>query len=294
MSVLLGVDVGGTKAHARVLTSSVQRDVVLPSRTWLTHDQKTLLTAVQELSRAIGAVPDAVCVGASGCESANDADRMRRIIAEVWPGAKTLVVNDAELVCPAAGLDVGVALVSGTGAIAVATDAAGKTWRSGGWGHALGDDGSAYALVRSAAREVLADADWGRPPEILAKVLQQALSVDDAFAMVPRLHADPDPGKWAALAPLICAAASAGDAQSARMVGACINDLAALANVVMTRSGVVGPVILAGGLLRHQTELRQVLGDRLLQARPDLDVRVLRCAPVAGAVAVARRLLTDC
>ena len=64
------------------------------------------------------------------------------------------VVNDAELMVPAAGYFGGIGVVSGTGSIAVARTAEGHMLAAGGWGWILGDEGSAPALVREAAKAI--------------------------------------------------------------------------------------------------------------------------------------------
>ena len=67
-------------------------------------------------------------------------------------------VNDGDLVV-AAGTPEGwgVGLIAGTGSIAVGRAPDGRTARAGGWGHLIGDEGSAYGVVLDALR-------LGRPP----------------------------------------------------------------------------------------------------------------------------------
>lgn len=290
MSVLLGIDAGGTKTHARLVGPSGSENFVHPSASWLAKEHGEIVLAARSIRAGLAAEPADICVGASGCETETDVMRMRQAFSEVWPKSRVLVVNDAELVCPAAGLKSGVALVSGTGAIAVATDREGRTWRSGGWGHAIGDDGSAYALTRSAIRAVLTTHDQGRPHGALARGLMQAVGADEPLGLLHAMHASSEPSTWAALAPLIEALADDGDEDAGRLLKGVAGDLTTLAEVVIRRSGVDHCLVLAGGLLRHSRSIRDRVTVELLLRWPKMDVRMLSDPPVAGAVELARRL----
>lgn len=83
----------------------------------------------------------AIAVGAQGCEDAAHCAELAAAL-ERRLRVRTVVVNDAELLLPAAGVDRGVALIAGTGSIAVWTDGAGHTVRAGGRGWVLSDDGT--------------------------------------------------------------------------------------------------------------------------------------------------------
>src|SRR5258708_23671473 len=59
-----------------------------------------------------------------------------------------LLTNDAELVLSALDDAVGIALIAGTGSIALGCDAHGIVTRTGGWGYIIGDEGSGYDIGR--------------------------------------------------------------------------------------------------------------------------------------------------
>ena len=101
-------------------------------------------------------------VGAHGCDTAAQCDLFQGHLHPLLKGAVE-VVNDAELLVPAAGYGVGVGVVAGTGSIAVARRPDRTMLVAGGWGWILGDEGSAPGLVREAARAVRAAIDAGEP-----------------------------------------------------------------------------------------------------------------------------------
>ena len=68
------------------------------------------------------------------------------------------VLNDAELLPAALGLNHQIGLVAGTGSVAVSRSPKTGMLVAGGWGWVIGDEGSAAGLIREAGRAVLADA----------------------------------------------------------------------------------------------------------------------------------------
>ncbi|EST35933.1 hypothetical protein M878_03915, partial [Streptomyces roseochromogenus subsp. oscitans DS 12.976] len=112
--VLVGIDVGGTKTHLRALAGD---------------------TPVADHVRASGAAgvrPSALAVGGHACETPRQCAGTRTVL-RAHVDAPALVVDDAELLVPAAGLDRGVGLVAGTGSVAVGRRADGTLVQAGGW-----------------------------------------------------------------------------------------------------------------------------------------------------------------
>ena len=62
----------------------------------------------------------------------------------------------------------GVGVIAGTGSIAVGRTKDGQTARAGGWGHLIGDEGSAYSVVLDALRLVARRAD-GRDTQVVGR-----------------------------------------------------------------------------------------------------------------------------
>ena len=108
-----------------------------------------------------------------------DTDAVVRHVRAARPEA-WVVVNDvvaAWATATAAGP--GVAVISGTGSNVFGVGPDGRTWRSGGWGHILGDEGSGYWLGVESIRAALRDLDASGPPtgaqRCGARVLRRAL-----------------------------------------------------------------------------------------------------------------------
>ena len=203
------------------------------------------------------------------------------------------VVNDAELLVPAAGFADGIGVVAGTGSIAVARRPDRTMLVAGGWGWILGDEGSAPGLVREAARAVRAAIDAGEPPDALAEALLGTLGTDDPTELGRRLEATRGAEAWGRHAHAVFAAAEAGSRPARRVdrgwrSGAGDTGRAAGRPRRAARTG--GG---RGGVIANQPALMAAFAAELARVLPGTEAVLLREPPVTGALALAGRLLSD-
>lgn len=279
-----GIDVGGTKTHVRIVAgSTVVRDWVVPSDGW---SATPVDQAAGWLARLLaGERLAAVAVGAQGCEERAHCVRLREAL-EARLGIPAVVVNDAELLIPAAGRERGVALIAGTGAIAVYTDGD-VLLRAGGWGWVLSDDGSGSALVREAARAVLRRADRGEPLDQLGKLLLDSTGALDVAALAHALSWGDGPEHWGRHARAVMAAAEAGSPDARTIMDSGARALVGLVETLALRGVDVGDVVVAGGMVTQVPLYWAAVRARFAERLPESDVSLLDVPPVAGAVALA-------
>jgi N-acetylglucosamine kinase-like BadF-type ATPase len=110
--------------------------------------------------------------------------------------------------------------------------------------------------------------------------------------LLDRFYASPSRRTWAERAGVVFDLAGAGDPVSLGIVGATAGELEQAVGRVCRRLGIRGPVVMAGGLVRHQPLLQQLVRERLSE-HGITDVRVLDGDPVLGAVRLAEQLLED-
>ncbi|MEP7457707.1 BadF/BadG/BcrA/BcrD ATPase family protein, partial [Phyllobacterium sp. SB3] len=146
-----------------------------------------------------------------------------------------LVLNDSELLLPAAGKDVGISVICGTGSIAVARSHDRRMIAAGGWGWYLGDEGSAAGLVREAARAVRRSLDAGKPMEQLGRSLLQALGIDDPVELGRALGDQGSAAKIGSFVPLVFQAADAGSPLALDVIAQGGNALVALVSRLINR-----------------------------------------------------------
>jgi N-acetylglucosamine kinase-like BadF-type ATPase len=176
------------------------------------------------------------------------------------------ITNDAELVLSALSHQVGVAVISGTGSIALGRDAQGTLARVGGWGHVLGDEGSGFGIGREALQCAVRAADGRGPATALLDTILGHWQLPAPEALLERVYPTFDKTAIAALAPLVLALARAGDPVACRIEARAANELA-LAIIAVTRrlNFVAGPLPVAfgGGVLINEERLRALVIRRI-------------------------------
>ena len=293
--LVVGIDVGGTKTQLRAFAGDTRvADHVRPSSGWRPHDPVAAagwLAALVAEALPAGARPSAVAVGGHACETPRQCTQIRTAL-HLHFDAPALVVGDAELLVPAAGLQTGVGLVAGTGSVAVGRLRDGTPVQVGGWGAMLGDEGGAAGLVREAVRSVWTAHDRGEEPDALAKGLLTAFDVDEVPALGAALERATDvSAQWGRHAPAVFAAAEAGSPLARTVIADGGRSLAALVARLAARGVAVDHVVIAGSTVLAQPALYDAFVTSLAASVPGARPRPLDGAPVDGAVAMARSLV---
>lgn len=294
----VGVDVGGTKTHVAVVgTDGSRQDAVLPSAGWRRGSTFDTLENFDRLAATVDAVAPGclhtrVVVGLHGLDTAEQRRIARTELAARSRGS-VHVVNDAELLGPAAGYAQCIQLIVGTGAIAMGVDAHGTLLTADGYGAVLGDDGSAPALVRETVRAAMRHADLHGEAATLADPVVAALASAYRAASVADLAlavSTEDAYDWGRHAPLVFAAAARGSAVAQGVVESAAEALTRDVLAVRSRGALGTVVVAAGGVITHQTGLQQAFAERLARHDPELTVHVLTVPPVEGALVLAAAL----
>ncbi|MGW0037831.1 N-acetylglucosamine kinase [Gordonia sp. NPDC003376] len=288
---IVALDIGGSKTHAmRASASSVVSEVIVGSANISSMGDGE---AGKQLDRAIAAMGgaggvDVVVAGSAGIDAPSAAGRLERLLTERFTTAQIWVVNDTQLILGAADLDDGIALISGTGAVAWGRSGL-ATGRAGGWGHLLGDEGSGYWVAREAIRLALADHDAGRGESELADLLLTECELGSVVDFLDAFYTR-TPRFWAQRAHLVFEQAAAGEPRCTDIIDRSAAALAGLVIRVAQILDIDGPVVCGGGQVVHQEMLQRRLRERLAVAGIR-DVRVLDADPVHGAVRLGRTIL---
>ncbi len=304
MPYYLGIDGGGTKTtcvagdetRVRATATAGPSNIV---RVGETQARESLHQAVRQACAAAGITPEQVartCVGGSGAARPELAETVRRILAEILP-TRVEVVGDMQIALEAAfDAGPGVIVIAGTGSIAYGRNAQGHTARAGGWGFAIGDEGSAHWIGRAAVSAVLRDSDrtLGTAEKLLhakfATALCNAWGVTSLADLASTANSIPPPD-FAALFPAV---AASQDALALRVLSIAGLELAHIAAVVVSRlfpnnepSPV--PVAMIGGVFRHAELTRGDFYNELRRLDPRVEINPQVVEPVEGALRMARR-----
>ena len=300
MSYFLGIDGGGTKTTCAVgdETRVLAMATAGPSnivRVGQEQARESLRRAVLQACAAAGITPQAVsrtCIGGAGAGRPELAEVVRSILAEMLP-TPVDVFGDMHIALEAAfDTGPGVVVNAGTGSFAYGRNQLGQALRAGGWGFAIGDEGSAHWIGWLAVSAVLRESDKnpaGLEESSLVKGLFKAWGVHSILDLARAANSVPPPD-FAALFPAVAGSQDEIGRQVLREAG---RELAQVASVVIqrlfAREETIVPVAMTGGVFRHAEIVRQVFYNELRKRDPRVQVNPAVVDPVEGALRIARR-----
>ena len=185
----------------------------------------------------------------------------------------------------------GILIIAGTGSNVRGRAADGAMYSAGGWGPALGDEGSGFWIGQEALRAGFWAKDRGVTTTLLTEIgeLWGAKSLGEIVEMG---NARPGPD-FPALAPLVARCADAGDELAAAVLeraGVELAEQVALVDLKMKESRGKDKVEAAytGSVLEHISQVRSAMISALKTSAPDVRVVEGAVDPLEGALWRAR------
>jgi glucosamine kinase len=265
----LGVDGGGSKTLALIVDEQGQecgRGVSGSSNHYAIGLSQALenLHAAVNLAVAMAGCALPVCAAWLGMAGVDRPGDYEMLLPHLNKLAETVrVTNDVELVLSALDDMTGVALIAGTGSIALGRDSRGETWRVGGWGHVLGDEGSGFDMGRQVLQAVLRAADGRGPATQLSTLVMQDWHLNHHSDILEPAYSEDGTSKIARLAPLVLRAARDGDVVAQGIVEQASAELALAAfaarkNLSFPADAPVA-LVFGGGLLLNVETFREAV-----------------------------------
>lgn len=306
--LLLGVDGGGSKTAAAVasLDSSGQmiilgRGLAGPSNLRLAGREQSIASLNQAVDEALGeanAAGQAVDYAVLALAGSTSPDVRREVTN--WAKMRKLssrmgVIHDVDPVL-VGGTENGwgIALVVGTGTVAIGVDTAGNSVTKGGWGHWFGDKGSGFDIACKALAAVAEAADDIGPETILSDLVMDKLGTANPRSILKEVSADGDTRRQvAALAPLILNAAGQHDKVALDIVNGAVEETVKLVAAVAKTLAFTTPYPLAlgGGVACRSKLFRDELVARLNRLQPPPGKVTVVDEPVLGCLEIARAKL---
>jgi N-acetylglucosamine kinase-like BadF-type ATPase len=201
-------------------------------------------------------------------------DDYQRLLPHLQTLAETVAItNDVELVLSALDDLTGIALIAGTGSIALGRDLRGQISRVGGWGHLLGDEGSGYDLGRLALQAVLRAADGRSQATVLTALVMDCWHLTESSDILSHAYGDTGKSRIAELAPLVLQAAYDGDVVAGRILRRAAHELALAMRAVSRNlafpNGTAIPLAFGGGLLVKEPAFRDAVLRRWRRYHPE-------------------------
>jgi glucosamine kinase len=299
----LGVDGGGTHSRAAIadaagkLIGEGHAEAANLVRVGLQTAVANIRQAVEAACAQAGISPaqiTAACLGLAGVGNAKHHHIMLKALRQAFPFEKLALETDARIaLAGATDMQPGVVIIAGTGSIACGVNAAGEFARAGGWGPAMGDEGSGYYIGRRALQAVVMAYDGRAAATSLTGAVCEYFKIAAPPDLPPVIYERPlrVMHEIAQLSKIVVAHAQAGDEVARGILHDAATELARAANAVIKKLGLqserfrlayVGGVFEAGELIL--APLRQLVQSRA----PVAELAPPLMPPVCGAVKLAQ------
>lgn len=266
LSYAIGIDGGGTKTLAVIVDAQGNeqgRGIAGSANCKGVGVDMALSHIFSAIEEAMRQVPCSLPLqrswfGLAGVDQPSDYALLLPLLQPL--AQKVHLTNDAELVLSALPDTVGIALIAGTGSIALGRDALGTSARAGGWGYLIGDEGSGYDLGCRCLQAVARATDGRGRATLLVELLLREWSLDSANDLTSKVYKDVDKAAIASLATLVCEAAGNGDSVAYDIVGEAAQELALALIAVKKRLNLPDKPLdlaLSGGLILHERSFRE-------------------------------------
>jgi N-acetylglucosamine kinase-like BadF-type ATPase len=294
---VMGVDGGATKTLAAVLDLHT-------GRLHIGHGGPSNQDAVGARA-ATGALLDAAdeAIAKGGIDLAQldaavlavagtDTDAVTRHVRARRP-AEWIVINDVVGAwATATGVQPGVGVISGTGSNVFGVGPDARTWRAGGWGHVLGDEGSGYWFGVQSIQAALCDRESSGPETALSAAAVAFFGASSVEALAAMVYSKPlTKGEIAAFAIETARVAGEGDAVACALYEDGARRLSWQIAAVIGRTGLEGsfPVGLIGSAFKAGGLFVEPLRQAILELAPQAQVSIVEMAPVGGCLLLAGR-----
>ena len=299
MGLFLAIDAGGTKTtclladETKVLGRASTGSIKL-MRAGEAEATARLRTMLAELSMVSGVSLGEVtrtCIRLAGFTIAAVREWAAREIGDVV-GGELLVCGDEEIALEGAfSGGPGILIIAGTGSNFIGRAADGTKYCAGGWGPALGDEGSGFWIGQEAARAGFWAEDRG-VATILLREIGAFWGTESLGEIVEKANERPGPD-FAALAPIVVKCAEEGDELALAVLERAGEELAeqvALVALKMSESGPQGKIGVAytGGVIGHIAQVRESLVAALKESTPQATLMEGAADSLKGALWRAR------
>jgi N-acetylglucosamine kinase-like BadF-type ATPase len=294
---VMGVDGGATKTLAAVLDMERQ-DVHLGHAGPSNQDAVGATAAVRALLEAADEAITRACISPerlaaavlaiAGTDTQAVEDNIRAVRTEDW-----VVVNDVVAAwATATGAGPGIAVISGTGSNVFGVGPQDRPWRAGGWGHLLGDEGSAYWLGVHSIKAALSDREASGPETALSDAAPAFFGLDSVERLATHVYSKPlTKGEIAALATETARLAREGDAVARDLFARGAWELSRQVAAVIEQTALVGsfPVGLIGGVFKAGEVMLEPFTGAIRERAPLARIARVEMAPVGGSLLLAAR-----
>jgi len=300
MNVVLGIDGGGTRTRASIVSGErvlafAESASIKRLRVGAEVAEANLRALLTDVYRQAGVnAVTAASIGVASASMPGIKEWIARVLEE-YGAARIEIVGDEVIALDAAFHGgPGILQIAGTGTNTIGRAPDGSRECAGGYSSRLGDEGSGYWIGLYSVRRALNAHDREEPTQVLTRV-GQIWGTPTLEALVN--HGDSTPGPdFAALAPAINELAEAGDPVALGVLNQAAADLVDFVLLVREKlrrkHGIAAevPVAWTGGVVEKMRIVREGFFSGLKAAAPEMPVATEGVIALEGALWRARRL----
>ena len=298
----LGVDGGGTNTRSVVIDSAEKvlgegrAEAANFLRVGLGAAVAHITSAVEEACAKAGINPQELagaCLGLAGVGSAKHRHAMYDALNETLRISSMTIETDACVaLAGATNLEPGVVIIAGTGSIAYGVNSRGEYARAGGWGPAMGDEGSGHYIGRRALEAVVSAFDHRAPETSLTDDVCRYFGVTSPSELPPVIYDSPTEvvREIAQLSRIVVHAAREGDSVAHGILTDAAIELARAVAAVIERLKMqhhTFRVAYVGGVFEAGDLVIAPMRDSITMVAPHATVTAPLFPPVIGAAKLA-------
>jgi len=300
MSVVLGIDGGGTRTRASILAGEqvlayAEGGSIKRLRVGAEAAEQNLRALLTEAFRQAGSVRvEAASVGVASATMPGVPEWITAVFRDFSIHCSEVVGDEVIALDAAFRGGPGILQIAGTGSNTIGRAPDGGRECAGGWSSRLGDEGSGYWIGVHALRRALHAYDREQPTRILERV-GEIWETPNLEELVNLGDSTPGPD-FAALAPVVNELAEAGDAVAVGVLKQAAADLVEFVLLVrekLRRKHQIGgevPVAWTGGVVAKMPMVREAFFAGLKAAAPLMPVGTEEVVAIEGAIWRAQRL----
>lgn len=300
MSVVLGIDGGGTRTRASIVAGErvlafAENGSIKRLRVGAQAAEVNLRELLEEVYKQAGLTGvKAASAGIASSKMPGVSEWINAVFRDFHVEESEIVGDEVIALDAAFRGGPGILQIAGTGTNTIGRAPGGGRETAGGWSSRLGDQGSGYWIGLQAVRRALKAYDREEPTKILETVGRiWGTSTLDEFVNVGDSTPGPD---FAALAPAVSQLAEEGDGVAAELLRQAAAEL--VESVLLVRAKLRRkhrvtqevPVAWIGSVIGKAQLVREAFFAGLREAAPEMPVGQQEVAGIEGAIWRAQRL----
>lgn len=297
MKYYLGIDGGGTRTTAAVsdekgniLLKTVGKTINFYS-VGMEKARENLLSVINGIYESLGEIKfDGAFIGCSALDGVADKETLDSLCGDIINAEKIGMNSDVYVALASSGEDkCRIVAICGTGSIVTGVDEIGVIKTKGGWGHIIGDEGSAYSIAVNAMRACGMLCDEGKKTPLI-KCAEEYFGVDDFRKAIDKIYS-PETTKDV----LAGFAETVGEVADRDFVAKTVilNEAHYFSKTVLTLLNEMKNCTLLslyGGVFQHNDLFRECFIEDIKEFHPNLKTELLTLPPEEGALKIAREM----